>query len=292
MHSKIKLISAIALLTSAPLFGCALSANLTSLDAGRGAEAMASPDALSQLKFVSQAKRLFPGRTGYPSWAAGALPAACCKGLAWQDTSAFIGYADCPAAAGRLLPLLVAVPPSSCKGPLPAAEYRDQQMRPDHIRWLMPQLRKIFETEGVPQHWVWLAEVESSFDPQATSSMGAVGLFQLMPETARRFGLRTFPLDDRTQPEKNTQAAARYLKILYQRFGNWSLALAAYNAGEGRVSRAMKQYSVSSFEQLAEYLPLETQLYVPKAMAMAALREDQVKRAAYDYRPGGIFSWR
>ncbi len=142
---------------------------------------------------------------------------------------------------------------------------------------LILSLKKVFESEGIPPRWVWMAEVESALNPQARSPVGAVGLFQLMPATAQRFGLRISPLDDRTQPHKNSRAAAQYLKILYRQFESWPLALAAYNAGEGRVRRAMQQHGSVSFHELAQHLPRETQLYVPKVMSTVALREDQAQ---------------
>ena len=140
---------------------------------------------------------------------------------------------------------------------------------------MIPRLKKIFTKEGVPQQWVWVAEVESALNPRAKSSAGAAGLFQLMPGTARRFGLRTTPLDDRMEPEKSAGAAAQYLKFLRQEFGCWSLALAAYNAGEGRVKEIMKKRKVLTFNEVERYLPSETRAYVPKVMAIVALREDQ-----------------
>ncbi len=140
---------------------------------------------------------------------------------------------------------------------------------------MMPRLKEIFAKEGVPQQWVWMAEVESALNPRAKSSAGAVGLFQLMPGTARRFGLRTTPLDDRMEPEKSAGAAAQYLKFLRQEFGCWSLALAAYNTGEGRVKEIMKKRKARTFNEVERYLPSETRAYVPKVMAIVALREDQ-----------------
>ena len=141
---------------------------------------------------------------------------------------------------------------------------------------MIPRLKKIFAKEGVPQQWVWVAEVESALNPQAKSSAGAVGLFQLMPDTARRFGLRTAPVDDRMEPEKSAGAAAQYLKFLRREFGCWSLALAAYNAGEGRVKEIMKKRKARTFNEVERYLPSETRAYVPKVMAIVALREDQL----------------
>ena len=141
---------------------------------------------------------------------------------------------------------------------------------------MIPRLKKVFMKEGVPEQWVWMAEVESALNPQAKSSAGAAGLFQLMPGTARRFGLRTEPSDDRMEPEKSALAAAQYLKFLRREFGCWSLTLAAYNAGEGRVKEIMKKRKASTFNEVERYLPSETRAYVPKVMAIVALREDQL----------------
>jgi membrane-bound lytic murein transglycosylase D len=138
---------------------------------------------------------------------------------------------------------------------------------------LMPGLKRIFREEGVPPELAWLAEVESTLDPAARSPVGAVGLYQLMPATAQRFGVSLRPRDERLKPEKNARAAAQYLRFLKTRFASWPLALAAYNAGEGRVGRAMKKTGAATFEELAPHLPVETQMYVPKTLAVVELRE-------------------
>jgi len=125
----------------------------------------------------------------------------------------------------------------------------------------------------MPPALVWVAEVESSFDPKARSPVGAAGLFQLMPDTARSLNLSTWPRDERLQPEKNARAAARYLRHLYARFGDWRLALAAYNAGESRVDSLLRQSKTRAFDAIAHRLPAETQMFVPKVEATLQRRE-------------------
>jgi len=138
---------------------------------------------------------------------------------------------------------------------------------------MVPKLKPIFASQGMPEELVWLAEVESGFDAQARSPAGAVGMFQLMPATAKDFGLSLWPGDERSQPEMAAQAAARYLRQLYGRFGDWRLAVAAYNCGEGTVQKSLKHYRASSYERIATHLPAETQMYVPKVEATILHRE-------------------
>jgi membrane-bound lytic murein transglycosylase D len=139
------------------------------------------------------------------------------------------------------------------------------------------QLKKIFIAEGVPPELVWLAEVESSFDPKARSPVGAAGLFQLMPVTARSLDLTVGLLrDERLYPEKNARAAAHYLRQLHGRFGDWRLALAAYNAGESRVANLLKKSKSQTFDAIADRLPSETQMFVPKVEAVVFKREGSV----------------
>ncbi len=138
---------------------------------------------------------------------------------------------------------------------------------------IVPDLKHVFEGEGIPAVLVWLAEVESSFNPHARSPAGAVGLFQFMPATAGRFGLRLEPVDQRVDPLLSARAAARYLRILYRQFDDWQLALAAYNAGEGRVGRILAQSGGTQFGHIADRLPLETRMYVPRIAALVHKRE-------------------
>ena len=137
---------------------------------------------------------------------------------------------------------------------------------------LLPRLRAAFMAEGMPAELVWLAEAESIFNPAARSPAGARGLYQLTPETARGLGLTTFLPDDRTDPEKSARAAARLLRAHYEKFGSWPLALAAYNAGAGRVTRLLEKTSTKTYAGIAAALPAETRLYVPKVCALVATR--------------------
>ena len=149
----------------------------------------------------------------------------------------------------------------------------------------VPSLKPVFAAQQVPPELVWLAEVESSFDRKARSPAGARGLFQLMPDTARRFGLSLFPRDQRIQPEPSARAAAQYLKYLHGRFKDWPLAVAAYNAGEGTVQRLLERHKARSFDRIAVHLPAETQMYVPKVEA-TLLRREGVKLAKLPSRRG------
>jgi membrane-bound lytic murein transglycosylase D len=140
-------------------------------------------------------------------------------------------------------------------------------------REYVPELKPIFTAQKVPPDLVWVAEVESSFDRRALSPSGAAGLFQLMPDTARRFGLSLWPRDQRYQPEPSATASAQYLKYLHDRFKDWRLALAAYNAGEGTVQKLLDRYKTHSYDDIAQHLPAETQMYVPRVEAVVLQRE-------------------
>ena len=132
-------------------------------------------------------------------------------------------------------------------------------------------LTRILQQEGMPSGLLSVALVESGFHPFATSPKGAKGIWQFMPDTARRYGLRVESnIDYRTNPEFSTKAAAQYLKDLYRQFGDWKLALAAYNAGENRIQRIINKTKLYSFDELATggYLPRETANYVPAVMSL------------------------
>lgn len=143
----------------------------------------------------------------------------------------------------------------------------------------LARLKQIFIEERVPPQLVWLAEVESSFDARARSPAGAAGLFQLMPATARSLDLSVGLLrDDRLNAEKNARAAARYLRQLHGRFKDWRLALAAYNCGEGRVAGLLKKHRGQTYDDINQYLPTETQMYVPKFEATLRKHEQMAMR--------------
>jgi membrane-bound lytic murein transglycosylase D len=144
---------------------------------------------------------------------------------------------------------------------------------PEEAKPYVSQLKPIFSQQKVPSQLVWVAEVESSFNPEARSPVGAAGLFQLMPATAKQYGLRTWPFDERLDPESSARAAATYLGKLHDKFHDWRLALAAYNAGEGTVQNLMKRYKATTYDGIASHLPAETQMFVPKVEATLRRRE-------------------
>jgi soluble lytic murein transglycosylase-like protein len=132
-------------------------------------------------------------------------------------------------------------------------------------------LGPILVEERVPLELLSVAYVESGFNPMALSPKGARGIWQFMPATARRYGLAVEgEVDHRTHPEHATRAAARYLRDLYGQFGDWKLALAAYNAGEGRVWGVIRRTGIRDFDEMSRrgLLPAETRAYVPSVLAI------------------------
>jgi membrane-bound lytic murein transglycosylase D len=142
----------------------------------------------------------------------------------------------------------------------------------------MTMARKIFREEGVPEDIVWLGQVESSWRPTARSWAAASGLWQFIPGTGSRFGLRqTAYVDERNSFEKATRASAQYLKWLHNRFGNWELAMAAYNTGEGNIDRAIARAGVSDFWAIYPYIAQETRNYVPNILAVILVAKNPEK---------------
>jgi membrane-bound lytic murein transglycosylase D len=138
------------------------------------------------------------------------------------------------------------------------------------VAQLRPVLEPILHQEGVPADVVALVLVESGGHTAALSPKGALGLWQLMPETARRYGLSVNPgLDERVDLVKSTRAAARYLRDLYATFGDWNLTFAAYNAGGQAVQRAIALSGARDFASLSRTrrLALETRNYVPAVLS-------------------------
>jgi len=138
-------------------------------------------------------------------------------------------------------------------------------------------IRRILQEEGVPQDLIYLAQAESGFHPLAVSRAGARGMWQFMGSRAKGYGLeRSWWVDDRQDPEKATRAAAQHLKDLYKQFGDWYLAMAAYNSGPGTVQSAVKRTGYADFWELyrRNVLPRETRNYVPIIVAVTIMAKN------------------
>jgi membrane-bound lytic murein transglycosylase D len=147
-----------------------------------------------------------------------------------------------------------------------------------------PMIREKLRAAGLPQELIYLSMIESGFNPAAHSTAEAVGIWQLIPDTARRYGLRVHEaVDERRDAEKSTDAALSYLSSLYNRFGSWYLAMAAYNAGEGRVARIMtdatgaERGTDADYYRIWDQLPGETRDFVPAMVALMRLGRDPAR---------------
>ena len=165
-------------------------------------------------------------------------------------------------------------------------EYFTKGGRKHFERWLsrspryIPMMKQTFAEHSLPPDLVYLSMIEFGMNPLATSHASAVGLWQFISGTGRRYELRIDRyVDERRDPEKATRAAARYLKDLYEMFGSWDLALASYNAGEGKIGRGVRRYSTENFWEIRKtgYLRNETKNYVPQYLAALIIAKNPAK---------------
>jgi membrane-bound lytic murein transglycosylase D len=147
-----------------------------------------------------------------------------------------------------------------------------------------PMISAKLAERDMPQDLIYLAMIESGFNPKAQSPAKAGGLWQFISETGKRYGLTVNKhVDERNQPEKATEAALSYLSDLHDRFGSWYLAAAAYNTGENRVGRIMKQVTGSEkgtdadYYRISKLLPKETQDYVPMMIAAGRISKEPAR---------------
>ncbi|MBI3596772.1 MAG: transglycosylase SLT domain-containing protein [Nitrospirae bacterium] len=165
-------------------------------------------------------------------------------------------------------------------------EYFQTEIRDKFTLWLersgryIPLMRQVFKEHGLPEDLVFVALIESGFNPYAYSRSRAVGPWQFIKGTGRLYGLRIDNwIDERRDPIKSTYAAARYFKDLYDRFGSWPLAMAGYNAGERKIERALVRAKADDFWDLrsTRYIRRETKGYVPKFMAATIIAKNPEK---------------
>lgn len=173
-------------------------------------------------------------------------------------------------------------------------DYFQRRVRSSFEKWLarapqiVPYLRARFRQEGLPEDLIYISLIESGFSPLATSRANAVGYWQFIASTGRRYGLRIDRwVDERRDLELSTEAAIAYLKDLHEMFGSWYLAAAAYNSGEGRIQRAIERYGSEDLWELSEfsYLREETKDYVPKLIAATMIAREPERYGFTNVRP-------
>ncbi len=157
----------------------------------------------------------------------------------------------------------------------------------------MKLARKIYAEEGVPLDITWLGQVESAWKVRAVSWAAASGLWQFIPGTGRRYQLRqTAYIDERNSLEQATRASARYLKDLARRYnGNWELAMAAYNTGEGNIDRAISRAGTANFWMIYPYIAQETRNYVPNILAVILIAKNPEKYGFKGIKPDAPLSY-
>src|SRR5712692_5193328 len=141
-------------------------------------------------------------------------------------------------------------------------------------------VERVLREEGMPEDLIYLAQAESAFQPQAVSKASARGMWQFMAFSAHKYGLgKNWWVDERQDPEQATRAAARYLRALYDEFGDWYLAMAAYNSGAGTIEHAVERTGYADFWELfhRNVLPKETQNYVPIILALTLISKDPAR---------------
>ena len=162
----------------------------------------------------------------------------------------------------------------------------------DRAQIYLPYIRQVFIENSVPEDLIYLPIIESDFNPQAISHAGAAGLWQFMPMTGAIYNLKVnYWSDDRFDIERSTKAAANHLTKLDKNFKSWIIALIAYNAGGGRISKAIKKVKSNDFEDLlkAGVLPKETEEYIPKYVAAVIIAKNPEKFGFKINKPSVIF---
>jgi len=195
-----------------------------------------------------------------------------------QEIQAFLADSGillgAPAGAQAQIPVVLNQPVKACLRYFSTTGKANFQASLARSGRYLPMMRRTFQEHRLPPELVYLALIESGFNPWARSPAEAVGPWQFIEGTGRRYGLQVNgQVDERRDPEKSTRAAARYLKDLYRQFGCWYLAAAGYNAGENRVEGAVRRTASQDFWTLAQQgqLPKETCNYVPQFIAAALI---------------------